>query len=84
MSSHSRNRWLGEEIGKGRKPEDVVASTEMAVEGYATTKSAYELSRKYKTEMPITNEMYEILFNGKDPRVAVKTLMTRAPKEEIY
>ena len=84
MSSHSRNRWLGEEIGKGRKPGDVVASTEMAVEGYATTKSAHELSGKYKTEMPITNEMYEILFNGKDPRVAVKALMTRAPKEEIY
>lgn len=84
MSGHSRNRWLGEEVGKGKKPADVIASTEMAVEGYATTKSAHELSKKHHTEMPITNQMYEILYKGKEPRSAVRDLMTRAPKEEIY
>jgi len=84
MSEHSRNRWLGEEIGKGKNPEDVIRSTEMVIEGVTTTKSAYELAKKFKIEMPIINEIYEILYNGKDPAKAVKALMTRAPKDEIY
>jgi glycerol-3-phosphate dehydrogenase (NAD(P)+) len=82
MSKHSRNRWLGEEIGKGRKPADVIGSTEMVVEGYVTTRSAYELSKKYKVEMPITAEIYEMLYKGKDPKKAVRSLMLRAPRSE--
>lgn len=84
MSKHSRNRWFGEEIGKGKKPDAIIKSTEMAVEGYVTTKSAYELSKKQKVDMPITAQMYEILYNGKDPKEAVKALMLRSPKKEIY
>lgn len=84
MSKHSRNRWLGEEIGKGRMPEEVVGSTEMVVEGFVTTGSARSLGKKYRVDMPITEEIYEILYNDKDPKAAVKSLMTRAPKDEIY
>lgn len=84
MSEHSRNRWFGEEIGKGKKPGDIIKSTEMAIEGFGTTKSAYELSKRYTIDMPITSEIYDILYRGKDPKAAVKALMTRPPKDEIY
>lgn len=84
MSRHSRNRWFGEEMGKGKKPKDVIESTEMAIEGFTTAKSAYELSKKLKVDMPITNEIYEIIYNGKDPEAAVRSLMTRSPKDEFY
>ncbi len=84
MSRHSRNRWFGEEIGKGKKPQEVIKGTEMAIEGFTTTRSTYELAKRFKVEMPITNEIYESLYNGKDPAEAVKSLMTRTPKSEIY
>jgi glycerol-3-phosphate dehydrogenase (NAD(P)+) len=82
MSSYSRNRWLGEEIGKGKKLKEILKETEMIVEGVATTKSANELSKKYKVEMPITAEIYKVLYENKDPKKAVQDLMTRSPKEE--
>ncbi|MEE8360140.1 MAG: NAD(P)H-dependent glycerol-3-phosphate dehydrogenase [Candidatus Omnitrophota bacterium] len=84
MSKHSRNRWLGEEIGKGRMPKEIMGSTEMAIEGFVTTGSARSLGKKYRVDMPITEEIYEILYNNKDPKAAVKSLMTRTPKDEIY
>lgn len=84
MSGHSRNRGFGEEIGKGKRPKDIIQSTEMAIEGYTTTKSAHKLSKRLKVDMPIANEIHEILYNGKDPAKAVKALMTRPPKDEIY
>jgi len=55
----------------------------MVAEGIKTTKSAYELSRKVNVEMPITKEIYEVLYNRKDPRDAVRDLMTREPKVEL-
>jgi len=82
MSSHSRNRWFGEEIGKGRGIEEVLAETEMVVEGVGTCRSAAELARKYSVEMPITRAINEIVCEGKDPRVAVKELMSRDLKDE--
>ncbi len=85
ISPYSRNRWLGEEIGKGKKLKDVLKETEMIVEGVATSKSAYELSKKYGVEMPITSEIYKVLYENKDPKKAVHDLMTRSPKgEESY
>ncbi|NQT06032.1 MAG: NAD(P)-dependent glycerol-3-phosphate dehydrogenase [Candidatus Omnitrophica bacterium] len=84
MSKHSRNRWLGEELGKGKKPQDIIKSTEMVLEGFSTTKSVYKLAKKKRVDMPITNEMYAILHENKDPKEAVSALMTRAPKDEIY
>jgi glycerol-3-phosphate dehydrogenase (NAD(P)+) len=84
ISSHSRNRWFGEEIGKGSSIEEVLSGTEMVVEGVATCKSAYELSKKYEVDMPLTEKVYEVLYMGKDPGRAVRELMTREPKEEDY
>lgn len=82
ISPYSRNRWLGQEIGKGKRLADVLKKTDMVVEGVATAKSAYDLSKKYKVEMPITTEIYRVLYENKDPRVAVRDLMTRSPKAE--
>ena len=82
ISTHSRNRWLGEEIGKGRKLDDIISETEMVVEGVATSRSARELALKYQVDMPITQKVYEVLYEDKDPALAVKELMTRDPKEE--
>ena len=55
---------------------------QMIAEGVPTAKSAYALSKKYKTEMPITQEVYRLLYKNKSPRQAVKDLMTRKSKEE--
>ncbi|MGB3082739.1 MAG: NAD(P)H-dependent glycerol-3-phosphate dehydrogenase [Candidatus Omnitrophota bacterium] len=84
ISLHSRNRWFGEQIGKGRNIKDVLHETEMVVEGLATCKAAYELSKKYEVVMPITEKIYEVVHEGKDPKVAVKELMTRDLKDENF
>ena len=82
ISRHSRNRGLGERIAKGRKLEEAQKEIGMVTEGVPTTKSAYELAKKYKVEMPITGELYNILFKGKDPKDAEFELMTRKTKRE--
>jgi len=82
VSPYSRNRWFGEEVGRGKKVGQVLRETEMVIEGVATAQSAYELCRKYKSDMPITEEIYRVLYEHKDPRVAVQDLMTRSPKTE--
>lgn len=82
ISPHSRNRFVGEQIGKGKKPAEVLKNLQMVAEGVPTAKSAYILSGKYKTEMPIVKEVYSVLYKNKSPLKAVKDLMTRAKKEE--
>lgn len=82
ISQYSRNRWLGEQIGKGKKISDVLKETDMVIEGVATAKSAYELSKRHNVEMPITREIYNVLYENKDPRRAIHDLMTRSPKTE--
>ncbi|MBE0643384.1 MAG: NAD(P)-dependent glycerol-3-phosphate dehydrogenase [Bacteroidetes bacterium] len=84
MSRHSRNRYVGEEIGKGRPVKEVLAGMSMVAEGVDTTRSAYELAQKLNVEMPIIREMYEILFNGKDPVQATQDLMMREAKNEVW
>ncbi|MBI3009218.1 MAG: glycerol-3-phosphate dehydrogenase, partial [Candidatus Omnitrophica bacterium] len=83
ISPHGRNRWLGEEIGKGKKLKDIISKTEMVVEGVSTTESAYELSKKNKVDMPIIREIYAVLFKNKDPLLAVNDLMKRKNKSEM-
>jgi glycerol-3-phosphate dehydrogenase (NAD(P)+) len=83
ISPHGRNRWLGEEIGRGKKLKDIISKTEMVVEGVSTTESAYELSKKNKVDMPIIREIYAVLFKNKDPLLAVNDLMKRKTKSEI-
>ncbi|HZY10750.1 MAG TPA: NAD(P)H-dependent glycerol-3-phosphate dehydrogenase [Bacteroidota bacterium] len=83
MSKHSRNRHVGEEIGRGRKLKDVLAEMMMVAEGVATTRSVHDLGRKYNIELPIVNEVYRVLFENKDPIMATSDLMTRDAKGEI-
>jgi len=83
MSTHSRNRYVGVEIGKGRKLPDILAEMKMVAEGVATTKSAYELAQRTGVEVPIVAEVYRILFEQKEPLKACYDLMTRDPKGEV-
>lgn len=75
LSVHSRNRWLGEEIGKGKALKQVLSKTEMVVEGVETCRSAKALAKKYKISMPITEAVYSILFRKVHPRNLVKAIM---------
>jgi len=84
MSKHSRNRYVGEQIGKGRSLEQVLEEMVMVAEGVKTTASAYELSIREKIEMPITHQVYQTLFEGKPPVEAMAELMTRASKIEDW
>jgi glycerol-3-phosphate dehydrogenase (NAD(P)+) len=83
MSRHSRNRYVGVEIGKGRKLADIVGGMVMVAEGIATTESAFALARRVGVEVPIIAEVYRILFEEKDPLIACHDLMTRDPKGEL-
>jgi len=82
MSRHSRNRYVGEEIGKGKKLKQILNSMEQVAEGVETTRSAKQLAAKIEIETPITNEVYKILFEDKDPVKATTDLMTRDMKAE--
>ena len=84
LSKHSRNRFVGEQVGKGRKLKDVIAKMPMVAEGVATTESAYALAAKLQVEMPIATEVYRVLFEGKSPADAINDLMTREPKSEEF
>lgn len=84
MSRHSRNRYVGEQIGKGRTLQEVLDEMVMVAEGVKTTASAYELSQKEGIEMPITEQVYKTLFEGKPPAEAMRNLMTRASKIEDW
>jgi len=84
ISSHSRNRWFGEQIGRGSTVAEALGSTEMVVEGIATVRSVFELAKKYSVDMPITEKVFEIVHEGKDPGVALKELMNRDLKAEDY
>lgn len=83
-SRYSRNRFLGEQIGKGKTLQEVLSEMVMVAEGVKTTKSAFDLSRIMGITMPITEEVYRVLFEGKEPKKAVYDLMTRDPKAEDW
>jgi len=82
MSKHSRNRYVGEKIGQGMKLKDILKSMTAVAEGVETTRSASQLARKHDVETPITNEVYLMLFEDKDPIKSTTDLMTRDMKEE--
>ena len=83
-SQHSRNRYVGEQIGKGKKLSQVLTEMKMIAEGVATTQSAKALAERHHIEMPIVEETYRILFEDKDPREATMDLMTRDAKTERW
>jgi len=82
ISPYSRNRLVGEQIGKGKSLKQITDHMQMVAEGIPTTKSAYALSLKYKVDMPITKETYFVLYKNKSPEKAVCALMTREKKKE--
>lgn len=83
-SRHSRNRYVGEQIGRGRKLPAILESMTMVAEGVDTTRSGWELARRYQVEMPITNEVHKVLFEQKSPQAAVADLMGRTLKPEVW
>jgi glycerol-3-phosphate dehydrogenase (NAD(P)+) len=82
MSRHSRNRHVGEQIGKGRRLEVILQEMLMVAEGVASTRSVHDLAKKHRVEMPIVEAVHEMLFEGKDPHKAMSELMTRDAKGE--
>lgn len=79
----SRNRTIGLEIGHGRKIGEIIAGMKMVAEGVKTARSAQALAEKMDVDMPITSQVYEILYEEKDPRSAVRELMSRQLKVEL-
>jgi len=82
FSPTGRNRTCGEQLGKGRKIDDVLAGLNSVVEGVTTTRAVVALAEKYRVEMPITQAVHEVLFNDLDPIEAIGQLMTRQAKAE--
>ncbi|MFH0878033.1 MAG: NAD(P)H-dependent glycerol-3-phosphate dehydrogenase [Candidatus Omnitrophota bacterium] len=78
----SRNHSVGEKIGRGVSWERIRRSMKMVAEGVPTAKAAHGLGKKYKVDLPITNEIYQVLFKNRSPREAVKSLMARGKKAE--
>jgi glycerol-3-phosphate dehydrogenase (NAD(P)+) len=78
----SRNRSFGIELATGRKADEIVRSMTMVAEGVHTTRAAVDLARRENVEMPITEQMNEIIERGKDPLTAVRELMERSLKPE--
>jgi len=81
-SKLSRNRFVGEEIGKGRKLKDILSEMKMVAEGVSTTQSTHELAKNMNVELPITEQVYKVLFHGNNPHKATGILMTRHLKTE--
>ena len=79
----SRNHRVGIGLGRGLKLNDVVQEIGQTAEGIPTTQAAYNLSLKYDVQMPITEQVYQVLFEGKSPQAAVSDLMSREPKDEV-
>ncbi len=78
----SRNRSVGVELGKGRALGEILASTRMVAEGVGTTAATLQLARKAHVEMPITEQMFAVLYQGRAPRDAIRELMERPLKQE--
>ena len=81
-SPFGRNRSVGERIGRGEALEPILAGMVNVAEGVPTTRSVHALALKREIDMPITAELHQVLFEGKDPRSAVSDLMVRLPEAE--
>jgi glycerol-3-phosphate dehydrogenase (NAD(P)+) len=82
VSPEGRNRTVGEQLGKGRKLDDILGAMDSVAEGVPTTRAVRQLAARYKVEMPITESVYSVLFENKDVLTALTELMTRQPKPE--
>jgi glycerol-3-phosphate dehydrogenase (NAD(P)+) len=82
VSPEGRNRTVGERIGKGQSLQAILSSMDSVAEGVPTTRSVRELARRYNVEMPITEAVHSVLFEGKEVIAALTELMSRDPKPE--
>lgn len=78
----SRNRWFGIQIARGEDPKEIIMSQRKVIEGYYTLNAIYRLSEKMGVDMPITLELYRIIYEGKDIRESIRDITLRAAKEE--
>ena len=81
-SRHSRNRYVGERVGRGEKITDILAGMSMVAEGVFAAQAVRALARAHGIEMPITEAVYAILYEGAAPDVKLSELMARPPKDE--
>ena len=81
-SKHSRNRYVGEEIGKGRKIDEILSKMKMVAEGVNTAKAVFQLCQKHNVDMPISCAVYNVLYNNNDPLESVSELMNRDLRSE--
>jgi glycerol-3-phosphate dehydrogenase (NAD(P)+) len=82
FSQHSRNRQVGEQLGRGRSLHQITSSMRMVAEGVPTTKSAYECARRLNIETPIIDQVYAVLYESKQPAQALQELLGRDQKRE--
>ena len=82
FSPQSRNRYVGEQLGKGRRIRTILSKMVMVAEGVETAKAIQQLAKKHRVEVPITAEVFQILYKEKRPQKAVKDLMARGLKSE--
>lgn len=82
VSPFGRNRSVGLQIARGKALDEITAETEMVAEGVHTTRAVVDLADTLRIDMPITREVFRVLFEKKDPQQAVIDLMTRDPREE--
>jgi glycerol-3-phosphate dehydrogenase (NAD(P)+) len=83
-SRHSRNHTVGEKLAQGQPLGEILASMKMVAEGVTTTKAARQLAVRCGVEMPLVEQVYAVLFEGKSPRQAIGDLMGRGAKSEFY
>jgi glycerol-3-phosphate dehydrogenase (NAD(P)+) len=83
-SRHSRNHTVGEKLAQGQTLDEILAAMKMVAEGVTTTKAARQLAARCGVEMPLVEQVYAVLFEGKSPRQAIGDLMGRGAKSEFY
>ena len=83
-SRHSRNHAFGQLLARGYTCAEALEEVGMVVEGYPTAKSAWQLAHRYQIDMPISEVIYKVLYEGLAPREAVEELLARDPKPERY
>jgi len=82
LSQHSRNRRLGEKIGQGKTPKEALGEMTMVAEGMVNAPAAQALAKKQNVSCPLIAEIYAILYENRDPKTSLRTLMHRLPQEE--
>ncbi len=80
----SRNRFVGGELGKGKAVKEIISGMKMIAEGITTTLSVHQLAQREKVEMPISEQVFHVLYQGKDPKQAFRDLMSRELKDEYH